>query len=457
MTALLSDYVVILVLTSMAITGAALYTSVIWAIAALLIFVYLIFVMSRLAPASLILLAPLLFLRVTEFISGVAIESGAYMDELYRSGFANGAFTRLLLIYGLYFAVASLIIEFVWQDLSEKFRASVDEWDRHLQPVVYVAYAYMLLVFGVLAYLAVFDSIPLLTGEDRFAFRWRLNSPILDAILNNRNIFAPLFGCLIVVPKFRKIGLAVLGATLLLTVSIGDKFTAVVTLGLTATIPLGLAHIASGRDLPLRTLLVTPIILSAITIPLILLAYGGADDFDGAIERLASRAAAQGELWFVTDTNYFQLFASNFGPLIADFQTWFDVTAQDPKQIRTTFGLYWIMSDYVPAVQLAGIMDTTGGYVFGQQPYLLRTVGYVGLALFAVLFATLHAALMWALVTSIARVNIVAVLIAGRVLVALYGYYYTGNLYIVFGVKNLIALLLLVGALYVGRYRVVWR
>ncbi|MEI9899819.1 MAG: hypothetical protein WDN31_06315 [Hyphomicrobium sp.] len=72
-------------------------------------FLGLVLSLMRTAPAYVVAMSPLLFYWSTELVSGMAIESGAFMEETEITGSPTGAFARLALVYAVLFLVGQLV------------------------------------------------------------------------------------------------------------------------------------------------------------------------------------------------------------------------------------------------------------------------------------------------------------------------------------------------------------
>ncbi|MBY6013488.1 hypothetical protein KUV75_01020 [Qipengyuania gaetbuli] len=427
--------------------------SAIWAVFAAALFGVLCYILARNAAATFILFLPLIVLRLTEYISGVAIEAGAYMVETRQYGEATGAFARLLIIQGGFFLVAALVVEQVWPRIAPSFALSEDIWNRRLRLVwLFVASLLGLLTLYV-AYLGLSDSLPIFSGEDRFAFRWRIDSPILDAFINNRVVFAPILGLLLMTRRSAPLGALSIVWMLVLSLAIGEKFTSLVNIITSASIPLGLRYIALGNRLPISVAIKGSLAISILVIPAILLAYGARDNLDQAVERLGERVSLQGQLWFVSDRKDGDLFAFDERALRTDISTWMDEDKQSSTAVGTSFGLYYVMSDFTDSRELRWIMETGNGFVFAQQPYLLKATGYVGLFLLMCAIAVYASGVMLLLAYALSRADIITSVLVGRIFVFMIGYFIGGFFWNLFGIKNLMTFGLIALALMLNRFR----
>lgn len=426
----------------------------VWAMFAAAGFALLAFLLARSAPATFILLLPLIVLRSTEFISGIAIEAGAYMSETGQYGEATGAFARLLLIQVGFLACAACIIEAVWPKIAPSFALPDAMWNRRLTMVGYVVVALLGLATLYTAYLGLSGSLPIFSGEDRFHFRWRIDSSLLDFFINNRVVFAPVMGLLLMTRKFGLMGAISICWLLVLSLAIGEKFTSLVNIATSAAIPLGLRFVAKGRSLPISAAIKAGVGISLLVVPAILLAYGARDNLNGATARFGERISLQGQLWFVADRSEGDLMAFDPKALSADVSTWLDPARQSSSAVGTSFGLYYVMADYTASQELRWIMETGNGYVFAQQPYLLKATGYLGLFLIMCLLAAYCSAVMLILAYALGRGDIISSILIGRIFTFMIGYFVSGFFWNLFGIKNLITFAAIAVSLFLHRYRI---
>lgn len=416
--------------------AALLFPSALWAYAALAIFVSLCFGLLKTSPATFLFFLPLLVLRITEFLSGAAIESGAFMTETQTIGQATGAFSRLLLVYIPFFGVVAFVTEASWPRLRQLYRAARPLWQEHAGFIWKVLLATAILSTLLLLWVGVENGFPLLANIDRFAYERRVDSGFYGAFMRNRLVLVPFIGALLALPRYRR---RAAGLTLwLLAVSIlfGEKFTSLVLIVSMVGIPAVLVHIAQDRPIPVRALAIGSAIIAAITVPAVLLAYGAATDLDRAMQRYADRTALQGQLWYQTDRSHAQPLAFDKVALSADVATWLSPDAQDPTIVRTDFGRYYVMKQFTSWEYLLGLMKLNSGFVFSLYPYLLMTTGAVGMLISSTIIALYHALILLLLSRSLARANWIAALLLGRVVNSTYATYADGYLWNILGIKT---------------------
>ncbi len=429
-------------LAAAAAVGAEALPSAAWAYGALAIYLSLVLGLLRTSPSTFLLFIPLLANRATEFISGAAIESGAYMIETTTYGQATGAFTRLLLIYILFTFTATAAVEAMWPRLRVLFKDAPARWESQAPLIWRCLLIVMSLATLYLIRLGINNGFPLFSTIDRFSYLERVDSPIYSAWMTNRLVIIPFVGALFALPSYRlRSGLLVLWL-LSLSIIFGEKFGSLLLILSIFGIPAGLVHIANDRRIPINFIAGVSGAIIAITIPAVLIAYGALSNFDAAAQRYGQRVALQGQLWYVTDNRF--LSATNFDDraLNADISTWMKPGEQDATKAGTRFGLYYVMQPFTASRLLGWTMEGGGGFIGSLYPYLLMTMGIFGLLIVSSLVALYHAALMRMLAASFAHSNWIAGLLYSRVMSSFYATYSTGYLWNIVGIKTLATLLI---------------
>lgn len=416
-----------------------MYPSEVWAIIALASYVAFSATMSQSCPASFMLLAPLLFLRATELLSGVAIEYGGHVEELSLYGSATGAFTRLSTVLMLFFFLASALIEPQWSKVRDKFRG-IEDAARRTAPALFVfalcgAAAVYLMLFGLS------NGFPLIEGIDRFRYRLDLQDGAFVSIMNNIYLIALLMGVIAMNIRWRKIAITLFTALIAVLVLYSEKFTSISMLLILFLIPMGLCHAATHGKLPLRHIFYVPGFIGVITMPIILLVYGYQENPALAMQKLANRMTAQGELWWIADRDHFEFFRLEGAPIIADIKTWFNPAAQDPITVGTDFGLYYVMMPYAPSeiAYAAGQQGT--GYVFSLFAYLMMTTGIAGVLVVGSLIHAVYAVTVILLMRAVADLSILRSVLAMKLFIwNVSGGFIVGYLWFFFGIKSIVLL-----------------
>ena len=422
--------------------GAAVLPSPVWASGALIAFVVYSLVLLKRSPATFLMLAPLIALRITEFLSGAAIESGSYMTETMFRGIPTGAFAHLLLVYVLFFTSAAMVIELVWPKLARELVNAPERWNVSAP----IAWRVMLVIFAIasvyLIRLGLNNGFPLFDHIDRFQYLRKLDSPYYRMWMVNRIIFAPFLGMFFAIPRYRLGSLALLFWMIASSVLFGEKFTSLLMIISMFVMPLGLIHTARGGKIDLSVLGLVVGVVAMITLPAGLLAYGAKSDPSAAVQRYGDRIALQGQLWFQADRKFLKPVAWDPQAISDDAASWIDVTAQDPTLVGTKFGLYYVMELFTPSHELNLDVDAGGGYVFAFYPYLMMVSGILGMLVVSSLFAIYHAMVVYLMMLAMCRSKWLAGLAFARDTGLLYAAYSSGYLYDVMGIKNLATLML---------------
>jgi Family of unknown function (DUF6418) len=422
--------------------GANFYPSALWAYAALLLFSSFCFGLLRHSTVTFLLFVPLLALRITEFISGAAIESGAYMTETAGYGEATGAFTRLLLIYILFFGTATCVVEAMWPKMRRMFVEAPDIWERQAKVIWYGLLVIMGIGTTYLIRLGINNGFPLFTGADRFEYLYTLDSPYYSALLQNRLVIVPFIGVLFALPRYRIGAGAMIAWLLIASIVFGEKFTSLLMILSVFAVPAGLVHIANGRPIPLTKVLGIAAAIVVITVPAVFIAYGATKNIDAAAQRYGERVALQGQLWYRADQKYLNAGRFDDKAIASDIATWFKPGEQSATKVGTRFGLYYVMEKFTPSRTLGWTMETGNGFVFSLYPYLMMTMGLIGLLIVSSLLAFYHAWVMRMLAISLATPSWLASIAMGRVMSSFYATYSTGYLWNIFGIKTVLTIII---------------
>ena len=421
--------------------GAALLPSSVWAVLALAGYAGFVVALARSAPASSILLAPLLVLGLSEFVSGVAIERGATMVETGTGGAPSGAFAHLLLLKIALLTATAWPIEQGWRKLGAHFETDAAGWREQTARLVVPLVLLLALASIILALLAARHGVPLIGGLDRFTYLGRLEGTPYRSIMMNRPVIAPLIGVLIALPKSRRAGFALLGWLLLLSVLFGEKFTSLLLiLGGAAIVPL-LAGLVRQNALPLRPILAGTVALGALSLPAVLLTYGALDDGRRAWSRLGERAAVQGQLWYLADRSRPPA-SIDVSSIRSDLASWPDPAAQRAQRAGPRFGLYYVMARFTPTHRLKLAQRGGTGYVFALHPYLLLAGGLPLLLVGGLAVALFHGWALALLLEALAKGHWLAALAFARLVNSAYASLTTGYLWNSFGIKSLATLAL---------------
>ncbi|WP_153002545.1 DUF6418 domain-containing protein [Sphingomonas endophytica] len=433
-------YLLHFLLAAGAAYGAVAFPSGAWAYVATLLFGSFCLGLLRVAPATFLLFVPLLALRLTEFLSGAAIENGAYMLETTTYGRPTGAFCRLLLLYLVFFGAATLVVESGWLRLRQRFLSAPTRWESQAKFIWAVLLAFAVIISAYLLRLAINNGTPLFSGIDRFRYLEIIDSPIYRGFLTNRIVLIPFVGALFATPGYRGKAFGYIVWLVATSIIFGEKFTSLLMILSLFAIPAGLVHIANDRPIPVGTIAGIATALVVVTIPAVLVSYGALSDFDGAVQRYGQRAALQGQLWYQADLHYLKAVNFEDRVIAADMASWPNPAAQSPEKAGTRFGLYYVMQPFTSSRLLGWTQEGGTGFVFSLYPYFLRALGVVGLLIMGVLLAIYHGLVMRWLAEGLAEASWLAALLFGRVMSTIYAAYTTGYLWNCFGISTVVYL-----------------
>lgn len=411
---------------------ATLHPLSIWATLAFLLFCVYCIVLAKLSAVSFIVFSPILALRLTEMLSGASIEAGAYMDGSGAYGYPTGAFSRLLVVYIVFFSFGAFVCEILSKSLLELQRQSLEKtrlWWLVLTGIVGLSSLYLI-------YVGLSSGFPLFTSEDRFQFLNR-QSRAYVSIMQNRLLIVPLLGYLVTLKEYRLRAIFLFIWINLISILFAEKFTSLLMMLTVFCMPIGIKTAASLGAIKIRWILLGGLGLSAVSIPTVLIVYGALDDFDGAIERYNERAAMQGEMWYLTDDPNLYWADPRWDIIAADASTWFKPGMQDSRAVGRDFGLYYVMAEHARPEILEAAMDYGGGFLFCLYPYLLLVSGLPGVLLISLILASLHSLVIVLMLRCLQTGQWIAALLFMKSFNNILSAYIIGYLWFVFGIKNL--------------------
>lgn len=399
-------------------------------------FCYVVY-MKRLAdkaPFTFIFGLPLWFLWLTEMSSLVAIEFGAYMNEVGDFGYATGATARLCIIY-------ILMVTPVVKLVDGKFDASdLANWIVSYRKFPYWRFfsgfviVLSLLMTGYLFIEGLKNGFPLITGVDRFTFRKELDDSLFVSIIDNRPVVISFLSVMLF-GGYRKSAFFIFALYIFVSVLFAEKFTSLMMMLSVFIVASLVEDLWLHGKIRVFRLLKPLLLILPIVFIVILIVYGALDDLSGALEAFRDRFAVQGQMWFVGDRDYFSLFSFDARVISADISSWFDWSVQNPASVSLAFGRYYFMADYVDNELLDWILNLNVGYVFTYFPYWLKISGYFGLVVISVAGGGILGVVMRYLVGAFSTVDVVAMFMAQKAyFLILYGIV-TGYAYNVFGIK----------------------
>lgn len=375
---------------------------------ALLLFSFFYLHLLKVAPASALMMFPAFGgLALTQFISGIFIESGGYLSETKEMGSATGGFLRLAIIYVLFFGTAAYIIESYverWRNNGQIAKFVIKDV-RPFAPLVIIFNSIIFFGLAYLIYVGTTNGFPLLTGTDRFDFSQKLDNPIYLSIMGNRVTAMAYVGVMLAIGATPNLYRFMAVCVMVVSALLGDKFTEfIVIIGQLAG-P-SLCRVAWGtKGIPLRKIILMGLAMICITMPLVFVVYGGLSDSSEGMDRMKDRMTLQGQLWFLADREVKEPIKFEENPIVGELYMMV-ATEPTPKTARNKpvpyQGMAWLMLHFAPPSDAIARLKTGVVYCLGLHAYFLEILGWVGLVvlnfIFAVLLGLIISGVMYGLV-----------------------------------------------------------
>ncbi|MBR7960220.1 hypothetical protein KDW41_07160 [Burkholderia vietnamiensis] len=386
------------------------------ALCTLLVAVAAVIALIRVSPVFAVSMLYLLVIGLTAFVAGVGIESGGFLRETEIFGIANGAFSRLLLLYLVFVVCALFAFRRIFDERAA--HAPIDvRMTRHASGVVLgLGLAAVILGTGVVAGLS--GGFAMLSGVNRYALRNDAsNGMLFNLFLNNQTFVAMLLGtfCTSSIRPVRWLSAAMIVADLLLAALHGEQFMSVLHICLTMLIPFIAIHAMNGRPV-LRYLGVGAAIALLIGSISVFYAYKG-QGLD-ASETIVSRFLEQGQAWYVVDSD-----ARTFSaPALAGLPAFERFIASLGSLTEPTFfgdapvsGLRDLMLSYgTPDILRAYVFDDVT-FTMGNMAVPVYWFGYAGGALFVSITGVVYGALSAMMIRIAMRGGVVTLWLASKV------------------------------------------
>lgn len=402
--------------------------------------------MARKTPFSFALLAGFIFLRLTMFVSGIAIGSSAYMPEVAQFGAPSGAFARLCMIYIFFMGIIQKCIEpgargVMIRALAQKEGGLWGKIDKQMW--VWGFFAVCLLLWAMAMYTGARDGFPFFTGSDKMAFRIRnADSPFFISTLNNRPLIIGFLGVIFWESKNlrRKVALGIYIAYGILSVLCGEKFTSLLSMLVMFFVPVMLKM---AKDYPWQSIrnqgpiLIVMVLVSAITVPLMLRVYSGDEGMEAGLTKFYERVASQAQLWYLVDQDTHDFLRFDSEAMREEWLTWWR-SDPTPQMNPPYAGLYNVMAVYAPPATFAGNIDQQLGFTMAFEAYLLKCFGWLGFLPVLGGIAFLYALVLRYWMQAIFTTDPVSLFLALKMLVWVKGALVDGDLYFMFGYKMLL-------------------
>lgn len=411
------------------------------ALCTLLVAVAAVIALIRCSPVFAVSMLYLLVIGLTAFVAGVGIESGGFLRETEIFGIANGAFSRLLLLYLVFVVCALLAFRRIFDERAA--HAPIDvRMTRHASGVVLgLGLAAVILGTGVVAGLS--GGFAMLSGVNRYALRNDAsNGMLFNLFLNNQTFVAMLLGtfCTSSIRPVRWLSAAMIVADLLLAALHGEQFMSVLHICLTMLVPFIAIHAINGRPV-LRYLGVGAAIALLIGSISVFYAYKG-QGLD-ASETIVSRFLEQGQAWYVVDSDARTFWAPALGGLpaferfIASLGSLTEPTFFGDARVS---GLRDLMLSYgTPDILRAYVFDDVT-FTMGNMAVPVYWFGYAGGALFVSITGVVYGALSAMMIRIAMRGGVVTLWLASKVFAYATFAAQQGDYWTMFGARTIVYL-----------------
>ncbi|OFW88910.1 MAG: hypothetical protein A3B66_06955 [Alphaproteobacteria bacterium RIFCSPHIGHO2_02_FULL_46_13] len=416
------------------------FPSAIWSVFALAIFGVYVCTLAKFTPVSFLLLLPYIFFRATTLLSGVAIESGGYMEDFETQGKATGAYIRLTAVYLIFISFGATIIEWGFNYLrskSEDLLLIRERTQRH--PWVWGFYAIFIIFSLYVIMIGLTEGFPFLTSADRLGFR-DVGGRGYIFYMTNRMLAAYLFGIIIFLCSGtrRFMAIMLLISMIIISILFGEKFTSLILIAMYVVTPAYLMN-KSLQGSILHHLIPAIGAVAVLTLPVILMVYGWSDRPQDALEKLSTRMVGQGEVWFIADRDTDDAFIfegkSINHILVSTISPKADEMALEPPFM----GVMYFMNNYMTPGMLSLFLERPAlTLTFGFEPYLLVVFGWIGMILPLCFYAGVYAAGLLYLAWGIQKARPISIFIAGKLLIWMVVGLAQGYLFMIFGFKLLI-------------------
>ncbi len=342
---------------------------------ALVYYAALCWFVTRYFPAALVLLLWFVFVRLTTMISGVAIETGGYMPEILQAGEATGAFIRLAAVYTAGILGAALFLNALVHRMPGPEREKTETL-----PWAGAVFALVAALCGWAFVIGLKNGFPALEGIDRILYWKETSSRFLFFFLGNRPVLVLFLGVIFSVTsgrtKYTALGLFCL--VMILSLLFAEKFTSICMILFVFVTPVFLGHAQALRNLSAR-LIPLGIVLSAITLPAILLAYGVFNDSAAARERLKARITSQAEIWYVADSEQAELATLDTLSIRKNIAAMISSAPEQHAQSSPYLGARYYMARYLAPDRYAHYNDRGVTLTMATEGYLLKMFGWLGM------------------------------------------------------------------------------
>lgn len=369
-------------------------------------------------------------------VSGLVIESGAYVSEEARFGIATGATVRLT-FYFLLLLVAAL---FAFTALKPRMRRSL-RIDRHRIASI-SRLGIFVIAIAVLTYLyagIAVNGSPLFEHIDRFSY-WRDNRlPLLQPVNNQLSAVVFILGLVLTGRRPRRervLVVALYVLSLAYFVLQGEKFTALVLVSYSFFLPLlvhGFGRLGLKASIP-RAFWVSLMAVSILG-GLVLYRYASTSSSVPPVQSLQRRIALQGHVWWGVDLHYWD----GTLPVPPSIQRWRELKALvTPSGPGTqSVGMTLLMRTIASRRLVDGYLRHGVRFTMGYPAIGLYLFGASGLVVLQLVAGVVVALLAMYVVQAILAARVLRAFVGYKLFFLVYDILTVGNFYELFSYKSL--------------------
>lgn len=400
-----------------------------------------ILVLSRVfkvSPTGFLFFSPVIFVHFAGLVSLNAIESGAYMKEMGRSGFPSAAGASFAFVISVFIGMATKVFVAGAKPSSRKIlklniesHAFIGTWAAPLTVILFIAW---LLFKGTLT------GFPLLDGFDRFDYRRLYGDPLTLNILNLKIVIASFLGvsaasCATAIGKSRHH--FVFAAYILISFLFGDKFFIIISASLyyvaiqLAFRPEVLTQQAKRFFLPAAGALLVGVSMTVYI-------YSGLGTYSAAktLALLFERFASQGQLWFISLNENFRWIGFDAVAVRENVMSLIANPHQD-YVFEKRLSAFHFVEQYAPGKMFLSFVKNQG-YVAPAgvfEAYMLELLGFLGTLAMVALAGCMLGKIAGFLRSAVSTGNPFAILLPAYMIVQFYYLIVSGTPYNLLGLS----------------------
>lgn len=394
---------------------AVAYPTLINSILSLVLYFCLVIHFYKKNNVAILLFSAVIFLHISVVISLIAIESGAFMMEMGRYGYASSSSAVYVAIISLFLTAGNHAFS------SKKTKLKLYKIENH--PFIFkwcaLFFCGFVVVYMILAGLK--TGFPLLQGFDRFAYRYAVNDALLTNFLVLKILIVSFLGvaannC----PSKKKIffHLTFLGY-ILTSFLFADKFFIII---ITSLIYMATQVVSSPEVLKRYSkaffIIATLAIFTSTLVTYYIYSGHGLYTVDATLNRLAERFAEQGQLWFVQYNEGFTWINFDLNAVLNNIES---IYTRYPQNFcfENKIGAFYFMPKYAP-YNIYMSFSRNGGTVtptMAFEPYLLSVFGIVGVVALVSVFGFIYGKIALYLFNTIRSRNPFEVLLPAYLLI----------------------------------------